>query len=347
LIAWVGGARIGLLIWAAALLRYSFDNPQPVSIIYSQYRLRADSTILEEDDHARHPVVCQSRSVSVKWASVFDESQPNPGASDADIDRFVATIGQPLSPTEVADINRTQQNPFPESDPLHSAYRPFDPSSWLMPNRPLPADYLAFLRWSNGGWCRSGEREFGFFPTSNPTGGVRAMTLAYHVPQYMPGALPFAFNGGGVFYLFDMREAARTGNYPVIAASAGALGWGENGFWVVADSFLAACQGSSNVEDLPLPETTPEHDATEPVAIYLEHPLKSPKTLLLIKEHLAIATSIAVLKKMTASIPCCVAEGLTYMQAIHRCAKVNAVEQCLGIRCLRDRSVRLPLSYRA
>jgi len=282
----------------------------------------------------------------VNWASLFDEAQPNPGASDADIDHFVATIGQPLSPVEVAEVNRTQQNPFSVSDPLHAAYRSFDPSSWLMPNRPLSSDYLSFLRWSNGGWCRTGEREFGFFPTGDPTNGVRAMTLAYHVPQYMPGALPFAFNGGGVLYLFDMRAAARAGHYPVVCASAGNLGWGEDTCWVVADSFLAVCQEPSNVEDLPLSETTPEYDATEPVAIYLEHPLKSPKTLLLIKEHLAIVTSIAVLKKMAASVPCCVAEGLTYMQAIHGCAKVNAVEQCLGIRPLRDQSVRLQLRYR-
>lgn len=281
----------------------------------------------------------------MNWASLFDESQRNPGASDADIERFVATIGQSLTPIEVAEVNHTQQNPFPESDPLHSAYRPFDPSSWLMPNRPLPADYLSFLRWSNGGWCRTGEREFGFFPTSDPTGGVRAMTLAYHLPQYMPGALPFALNGGGVFYLFDMREAAITGNYPVIAANAGALGWGEDACWVVADSFMAACQGSSNIDDLPLSETTPKYEATESVAIYLERPLKSLKTLLLIKEHLAIATSIGELKKMAASAPCSIAEGLTYMQAIQRCAKVNAVEQCLGIRMLRDLSVCLPLSW--
>jgi hypothetical protein len=281
----------------------------------------------------------------VNWASLFDETRPDPGASDAEIDRFVAAIGQPLSPTEVAEVNRTQQNPFPESDPLHAAYRPFDPSSWRMPNQPLPADYLSFLRWSNGGWCRTGEREFGFFPTSDPTSGVRAMTLAYHVPQYMPGALPFAFNGGGVFYLFDMREAARAGDYPVVCASAGALGWDE--CWFVADSFLLACRGTSNVEDLRAAETTSECDATERVAIYLERPLQSPRTLLLIKEHLAIVTSLGELKKMAASVPCCVAEGLTYMQAIQRCARVNAVEPCLGIRLLRDRSVSLPLNWRA
>jgi len=37
-------------------------------------------------------------------ASLFDETRPDPGASVAEIDRFVAAIGQPLSPTEVAEV---------------------------------------------------------------------------------------------------------------------------------------------------------------------------------------------------------------------------------------------------
>lgn len=280
------------------------------------------------------------------WSSIFDESRPSSGASDADLDRFVATIGQPLSVAEVAEVNRSQRNPFPASDPLHAAYRPFDPSCWEMPNRPLPPDYLSFLRWSNGGWCRTGDREFGFFPTSHPTGGVREMTLAYHLPQYMPGALPFAFNGGGTFYLFDMREPPRGGNYPVVCAHAGGQGWRPDEHWVVADSFVAACRGSVNVDDCRESEERSEFDAAEPVAVYLEQPLQSLKTLMIIKEHLGITTSIAELKRLAQSTPCCLAEALTYMQAIHRCARVNVLEQCLGIRLLRDRDVCLPLTWR-
>src|SRR5262245_33058284 len=128
------------------------------------------------------------------WRSVFDEAQPEPGASDAEIERFAASIGRPLTAAEVEEVNRSQQNPYPADDPLYAAYRPFDPSSWVVPSRPLPPAYLSFLRWSNGGWFRAGEREFGFFPTADPTGGVRAMLLAYHLPEYMPGALPIAFN---------------------------------------------------------------------------------------------------------------------------------------------------------
>ncbi len=279
------------------------------------------------------------------WSSIFDESRPGSGASDADIGLFVAAIGKPLSEEEVAEVNRNQRNPFPASDPFHAAYRPFDPSRWEMPKRPLPADFLSFLRWCNGGWCRTGDREFRFFPISDPAHGVREMTLAYHLPQHMPGALPFAFNGGGTFYLFDMREQADRGNYPVVCAHAGALGWGPNEHWVVADSVVAAFRGSVNVDDCRKSESESELDARELVAVYLEQPLKSLKTLILIKEHLGISTSIAELNRVAQSPPGCISDGLTYGQAMKRCAKVNAIEHCLGIRLLRDRDVCLPLTW--
>ncbi len=184
------------------------------------------------------------------WRSTFDEVQPAPGASDAEIERFSISVGQPLTAAEIVEVNRSQQNPFPVSDPLHASYLPFDPRSWVVPSRPLPAKYLSFLRWSNGGWFRTGEREFGFFPTSDPSGGVRAMLLAYHLPQYMPGALPIAFNGGGTFYLLDMRRPAVKGEYPVVCAHSGYLAWESVACFTVADSFVAACRGAVNVDDL-------------------------------------------------------------------------------------------------
>jgi hypothetical protein len=184
------------------------------------------------------------------WAAVFDEAYPEPGASAEALERFVAGVARPLSADEVRAATAAQRNPFPPHDPHHAVWRPLDPARWAIPDRPLPASYLSFLRWSDGGWFRSGDREFGFFPTLDPTGGVRAMMLAYEVPQYMPGAVPVAFNGGGTFYLLDLRRPAAGGEYPVVAAHAGHLGWGPDACRPVADTFLAACRGTANVDDL-------------------------------------------------------------------------------------------------
>jgi hypothetical protein len=182
------------------------------------------------------------------WASVFDEVHPEPGASDAVIAQFVAEIDRPVSAAEIREVNAGQTNPLPAADPLHAAWRPFDAAAWVMPDWPLPAAYLSLLRWSNGGECRTGERLFQFFPALDPKHGVRAMMLGYHIPEYMPGAVPFAFDGCGTFYLLDVRRPAVGREYPIVSAHAAYLGWEEDACDEVADSFVAACRGIGNVE---------------------------------------------------------------------------------------------------
>src|SRR5262245_7423107 len=162
-----------------------------------------------------------------------------------------------MSATEIHEVNTAQRNPFPASDRLHAAWRPFDAAVWVIPSLPLPAAYLSLLRWSDGGEFGTGERWFQFFPALGERHGVRAMMLAYQLPQYMPGAVPVAFNGGGTFYLLDMRRPAVGGEYPVVCAHAGYLAWEPRAFCVVADSFVAACRGTVNVDDLRCPEAEP------------------------------------------------------------------------------------------
>jgi hypothetical protein len=186
----------------------------------------------------------------IDWSSIFDESYPVAGASAADLQRFVATVGQPITPGEVNAINQGQRNPFPKGDPLYASWRPFDPSLWVVPCCPLPPSYLAFLEWSNGGEFRTGERWFQFSSVLDPGQGVRAMLLAYNLPQYMPESVPFAFNGGGILYLFDMRHPANRGEYPVVGSHSGNLGWEPDKCVQVAESFEAACRGSVSVDEM-------------------------------------------------------------------------------------------------
>ena len=190
----------------------------------------------------------------IDWSTVSDEAYPVPGATDAEIKRFVTRVGRPLSAAEIAYVNRGQRNPFPKGNPLYDAYRRFDPSLWTVPRGPLPDAYLSLLRWSNGGEFRTGRRWFQFFPALDPGGGVRAMLLGYNLPEYMPGALPVAFNGAGTFYLLDMRHPPVGGEYPVLCSRAGSLRYGTDTCLRVADSFLAACQGTIDPEELRFPD---------------------------------------------------------------------------------------------
>lgn len=177
----------------------------------------------------------------VEWSNVFDESHPVAGASAAEIREFCNTVAQPLTASEIEAIRRGQSNPFPQSDPMHMTWKPIDPSTWVLPQLPLPRSYLQLLSWSNGGEFRKGENWFQFFPALNDIHGVRAMLLGYHIPQYMPGALPIAFDGAGTFYVFDMRKVADRGEYPIYTAHSGTLSWDEDDIVKMADSLLDAC----------------------------------------------------------------------------------------------------------
>jgi hypothetical protein len=183
-------------------------------------------------------------ATSINWPAVFAEAHSQPGASAEDLACALADLRKPLSGREAAAIAQSQSNPFPGGDPLHAAWRPFDPRGWRMPRRPLAPSYLSFLRWSDGGSFVNGDRCFDpFLPCSR----LREYLLAYHIPHYMRGALPFAFDGGGGFYLFDMRAESVRGEYPVVYAGAGNLRYDDA--VVVASSFIEACRGTTDPAD--------------------------------------------------------------------------------------------------
>ena len=71
---------------------------------------------------------------------------------------------------------------------------------------PLPADYLDFLRYSNGGQgLLTGQpRLFRLWPAEKTVDN----NLDYEMPDYVPGFFGFGDNGGGEFFAFDTRTAA-------------------------------------------------------------------------------------------------------------------------------------------
>lgn len=183
----------------------------------------------------------------IDWSAVFDSAQPKKGASPAAVARFVAHLGAPLTRAEVARVNGAQRNPWLATQPEHAAWQPFDPGAWVMPaDRPVPPSYRSFCRYSDGGTFQTGDRLFQMWGT-----GLREFLIGYSVPQYMPRAVPFAFNGGGVMYLFDMRDPPGAhGEYPILCAGAGCLDFDPHESPRVADSFPEVCRGRFNVERL-------------------------------------------------------------------------------------------------
>ncbi len=64
--------------------------------------------------------------------------------------------------------------------------------------------------------------------------------------EYLREAVPFAFDGGGGFYLFDMRREPVEGEYAIVYSHAGSLGWDDDDCTFVAESFPAACRGTAH-----------------------------------------------------------------------------------------------------
>ena len=94
----------------------------------------------------------------------------------------------------------------------------------------------------------------------------------------------------------------------------------------------------------PIPcDEEPVYSYIKRVHVYLENKPASIRTLLLIKTHLGLDSSIAELKALVETVPCSVTDQLSYAQAIGRCAEVNDRDHCLGIRSGDDESVSLPM----
>jgi hypothetical protein len=185
------------------------------------------------------------KMTGIRWKSVFSQCFPQKGATRKQLDGFVSSVCGPLSEAEIVRLEASQRNPFRPADPLHSAWKSKDPRKWRLPAKPLPHSYLSFLRWSNGGEFVNGDRTFS--PVFG-TRSVRDYLLSYMVPEYMPGSLPFALDGGGCFFLFDMRDDPVDGEYPVLFVGCGNLGYDDA--VVVAGSFTEACEGKTDPRDL-------------------------------------------------------------------------------------------------
>ncbi|WP_028549441.1 SMI1/KNR4 family protein [Paenibacillus sp. UNC451MF] len=178
------------------------------------------------------------------WNNLFEtEYVKGQEVTPEEIQQFLTTWNEKLSEAEVDEIVSRQSNPFPVSHELHSQYQPFDPTLWVIPQKQLPASYIEFLKYSNGGEFQNGERYFQFFSTNQ----FREYNLAYELPEYMEAAVSFAMDGCGNHYLFDMREDMKHNEYPILVAHSGYLDY--EGCVQVANSFLELCTGRTSMDD--------------------------------------------------------------------------------------------------
>ena len=162
--------------------------------------------------------------LEIDWSTVFDVTAPEmPGADESAMEIFIAASLAPFTELELDELAA-------------------DVAQLATPDKGYPESYLSFLRWSNGGSYVNGERHFDFFST----GDVRDFLLGYRIPVHLPGTMPFAFDGGANFYLFDMRHEMNEGEFPIVFAPSCGMSWDKEAY-SVADSFLGVCRGRTDI----------------------------------------------------------------------------------------------------
>jgi hypothetical protein len=181
---------------------------------------------------------------NISWNNIFPGEIPGNGATEAELQAFVSALGEPLSNEEVQTANDSLTKSSPVTNQGQASHKPFDARKWRLPAKPLPPSYLSFLHWSNGGSFYNGARGLNFLSTST----LREFALSYCFPEYMSGSLPFAFDGGDNFYLFDMRSDPVEGEYPILFVRAENLSYADA--VRVANSFVEACEGKTDPVDL-------------------------------------------------------------------------------------------------
>ncbi|MFB6363346.1 SMI1/KNR4 family protein [Paenibacillus elgii] len=184
------------------------------------------------------------------WSNLFEEQYRKlEGATQDELDRLVKMWNEKLSPQEIAEIEELHKYLFSANNPFHALYKPFDPSLWDLPQKKLPDSYLDFLRYSNGGEFMTGDRYFQFFGTKE----LREYNLAHAFPEFMAGSVSIGMDGCGNHYILDMRDDMIEGEYPILAAHSGTLGYeDEEGFTTckqVARSFPELCKGTSSIDE--------------------------------------------------------------------------------------------------
>ncbi len=193
--------------------------------------------------------------MSIDWSTVFEKAVPMDGLPEREVRRLLGTELAPISTKEAAKFAKGQKNPFSKKDSpeWYDTWRPINPLNWRMPARPFPESYISFLAWCNGGGFGNGDRTFDMYGFDDFVTGIREAMIENYVPEFFPDTVPFGSDGGLVLYLFDMREPAIRGEYPIICAEAASWSWSNPRHAQMALNFEEFCRGRSRIESILFP----------------------------------------------------------------------------------------------
>jgi hypothetical protein len=182
------------------------------------------------------------RRTELTWPALASWADPEPGATEEQIQQLLDSISEPLTEEKIRLLEeRLGVNPYPPSDPAHATYMPIDARALRMPARRLPDSFLDFLRWSNGGRFRHGNRELEFFGCE----GVRNMRFNTCLVAFAPLVVPFGWHDGNMLG-FDTGKDPGNGEFPVVFVHQEMMRYP----FEVASGFVEFCRGMTDPAEI-------------------------------------------------------------------------------------------------
>ena len=150
----------------------------------------------------------------------------------------------PLSDNELNDLRKKDKKPSYWNDSTYGEWKPKKFEKWAFPKSNFPKEFLELIKVYGGCAFIKGELEFSVFGPHD----LRAMNIAYELPEYMTGAVSFGLDGAGNHILFDMRSKDSTDTYKIYAAHSSYLEW--EGAILIANNFWEFIHGTENIDEI-------------------------------------------------------------------------------------------------
>lgn len=131
------------------------------------------------------------------WIAACDPSEPGPGATEKQLEYLIASIREPLSPSELDYLAKREEWLARLDQP--GSHR-WDPLSWVPSTLPLPEDFLDFLRVSNGGKFHHGRMVLWICDHRQ----VRSVMLSQSFNVYLPHHIPYGHDEEDGWYSIDL-----------------------------------------------------------------------------------------------------------------------------------------------
>ncbi|GEM_PF-3383546 len=150
----------------------------------------------------------------------------------------------PLSDVEINELRKNDNQPSYWNREIYGKWEPKKFENWTFPNGRFPQEFIRLMKYYGGCNFLKGDREFCVFGIEE----LRAMNIAYELPEYIEGAVSIGLDGAGNHVIFDMRQVKTMHHYKIYGVHSSNLDWGSAK--LLANNFLEFLNGTQNIDKI-------------------------------------------------------------------------------------------------